>query len=193
MLFSALNYNHAPITEYSLLRLLDLIGPGPAPPAKPSVQDAILIPEATAGWYSLLTFSWLNPLLSLGYVRPLEVSDLYKLQDDRSAAVIADRILTSFEARRARAQEYNARLANGEISAGWRHIWWFIRGNRVDREKAWREKHGKRSPSLLLALNDSVKWWFWSGAIMKIIGDIADVTSPLVFKVHFTLHRFSRS
>lgn len=118
-----------------------------------------MIPEATAGWFSLLTFEWITPLLSLGYARPLEASDLYRLQDDRSAAYIADKILTSFEARRIRANEYNERLANGQVKAGWRNIIWTLKGNRADREKHWREVAGKRKASLALAMNDSVKWF----------------------------------
>lgn len=129
------------------------------PPPKASIEDATLIPEATAGWFSLLTFEWLTPLLSLGYARPLEASDLYKLQDDRSAAYIADKIMASFEARRTRANEYNERLANGQVKAGWRNIIWTLRGNRADREKRWREVQGKRKASLALAMNDSVKWF----------------------------------
>lgn len=128
------------------------------PPPKTSINDAEMIPEATARWFSLVTFSWITPLLSLGYARPLEASDLYKLQDDRSASYIADRILVSFNMRQIEADEYNSRLAKGDVKAGWRIIWWILRGNRVGREKQWREIDGKRKASLVLAMNDSVKW-----------------------------------
>jgi hypothetical protein len=148
-----------------------------------SVNDAALLPEATAGWFSLVTFTWMTPLLSLGYARPLEASDLYKLQDNRSAAYIADKINTSYEARKKKADAYNVRLANGEINPGWRVVWWSIRRNRKDRERKWREVTGRKKASLTYALNDSVKWWFWSAGILKLIGDIAQVTSPLLVKV----------
>ncbi len=69
----------------------------------------------TAGWFSLLTFGWMNRLMVLGYARPLEASDLWRLQEHRSSEVIANAILDSFEARRRKADEYNTRLANGEI------------------------------------------------------------------------------
>lgn len=118
-----------------------------------------MLPETTAGWFSLLTFQWITPLLALGYSRPLEAPDLYKLPDHRSAAYIADRILDSFETRKIKANEYNARLADGDVKAGWRHIWWAVKGNRVEREKHWREVSGKRKASLVYAMNDSVKWW----------------------------------
>ncbi|KAI0041202.1 ABC transporter [Auriscalpium vulgare] len=153
------------------------------PPPKASVHDAEEIPEVTAGWFSLLTFSWLNPLMTLGYARPLEDSDLYKLQDHRSSTFIADKILTSFEARRKAADEYNVRLANGEIKPSLRQrVAWSVKGNRAEREKHWREEKGKRKPSLTWAMNDSIKWWFWSGGVLKVTGDTAQVTSPLLVK-----------
>lgn len=142
-----------------------------------------MLPEVTAGWFSILTFSWITSLLALGYARPLEASDLYRLQDDRSAAVIAQKIVRSYEQRRQIADEYNARLANGGVSPGWRKLWWGLRGNRTERERLWREKEGRRRASLTLALNDSVKWWFWSGGLLKVSGDIATILTPLLVKV----------
>ncbi|KAG1827732.1 ABC transporter [Suillus variegatus] len=152
------------------------------PPPKKSIHDADLIPEATAGFASLLWFTWITPLLSLGYARPLESSDLYRLQEERGALPIAEAILTSFKTRQKKASEYNERLTKGEISPGLRGLWWSIKGVRKEREKQWREKDGKRKASLILAMNDSVFWWFWSAGILKVIGDTAQITSPLVVK-----------
>ncbi|KAG1821831.1 ABC transporter [Suillus subaureus] len=155
---------------------------GSPPPPKKSIHDADLIPEATAGFASLLWFTWITPLLSLGYARPLESSDLYRLQEERGALPIADAILTSFKTRQNKAAEYNERLAKGEIGPGLKGLWWSIRGVRAEREKQWREKDGKRKASLILAMNDSIFWWFWSAGVLKVIGDTAQITSPLVVK-----------
>jgi hypothetical protein len=167
---------------FSFLR--GLIVPINPPPPKASIEDADYIPEMTAGWFSLLTFGWMNGLMTLGYARPLEASDLWRLQDYRSSGVIAEAILNSFEERRKRADEYNARLANGEIKPplGLR-LKSLLRGNREERLKRWREKDGKKQPSLTMAMNDSVKWWFWSGGLLKVVGDTAQITSPLILKV----------
>ncbi|KAI9000570.1 P-loop containing nucleoside triphosphate hydrolase protein [Trametes punicea] len=167
--------------------------PRDIPPPKASLDDADLIPEASAGWLSILTFNWITSLMALGYARPLEASDLYKLQDHRAAAVIADKITKSFDARQAAAAEYNARLANGEISPGIRRLWWTVRGNRAEREKQWRDKDGRKRASLTLALNDSIKWWFWTGGFMKLIADCAQVTSPLLVKaiINFATESYS--
>ncbi|KAI9463347.1 ABC transporter [Lactarius psammicola] len=137
----------------------------------------------TAGWFSLLTFGWMNSLMTLGYARPLEASDLWKLQEHRSSEVIANAILDSFEARCRQADEYNARLASGEIKPPLKlrlisALW----GDGEERLRQWVEKDGKKQPSLTLAINDSVKWWFWSGGILKVVSDTAQGTSPLVVK-----------
>ncbi|KAJ7671586.1 ABC transporter [Mycena polygramma] len=153
----------------------------PSPPGG-TLEDASLSPDLTAAWYDLIYWGWITPLLSLGYQRPLEATDLYKLGDERASAYIAEKITTSFDRRHKAAIEYNIRLANGDISPGWRAIWWTVRGGRAKREKQWREKDGKRRASLVWAMNDSVKWWFWSGGILKVIGDTAQITSPLVVK-----------
>jgi hypothetical protein len=161
-----------------------LIIPIDPPAPKASIEDADYIPEMTAGWFSLLTFNWMNKLMTLGYARPLEASDLWKLQDHRSAGVIAETILSSFDARRKKADEYNARLANGEIKPPLKlRVMSRLRGDGEERLKRWREKDGKAQPSLTLAMNDAVKWWFWSGGVLKVIGDTAQVTSPLILKV----------
>jgi hypothetical protein len=161
-----------------------LIIPTDPPPPKGSIEDADYIPEMTAGWFSLLTFGWMNSLMTLGYARPLEASDLWKLQEHRSAGVIAESILSSFDARRKKADEYNARLANGEIKPPWRlRVMSRLRSDGEERLKRWREKDGKAEPSLTRAMNDAIKWWFWSGGVLKVIGDTAQVTSPLILKV----------
>ncbi|EGN95824.1 hypothetical protein SERLA73DRAFT_60499 [Serpula lacrymans var. lacrymans S7.3] len=149
------------------------------PSPKSSLDDADIIPEVSASIFSLLSFGWLTPLLSLGYMRPLQATDLYKLPQDRSAAHVADIILSSFEERRRKADEYNTQLAHGDISPGLKGLWWSVTGNRAERETRWRETDGKRQASLILAINDSVKWWFWSAGALKVIGDTAQVTSPL--------------
>ena len=122
--------------------------------------------------------------MTLGYARPLEASDLWKLQEYRSSQVIADAILNSFEARQREADEYNARLANGEIQPPLSlRLMSRLRGKREEKLKRWRENDGKKQPSLTWAMNDSIKWWFWSAGILKVIGDTAQATSPLIVKV----------
>ena len=121
--------------------------------------------------------------MRLGYSRPLEATDLYKLQDDRSSGFIAEKIIRSFEERQKKAAEYNSRLANGEISPGLKGIWWSIRRQRQEREREWREKTGKKKASFAMAVNDSVFFFFWSAGLLRLISDVALITSPLLVKV----------
>ena len=153
------------------------------PPPKASLDEADIIPEVNANWLSILTFEWIGPLLRLGYTRPLEATDLYKLQDDRSSGFIAEKIIRSFEERQKQAAEYNSRLANGEISPGLKGIWWSIKGQRQEREREWREKTGKKKASFAMAVNDSVFFFFWSAGVLRLIADTALITSPLLVKV----------
>ncbi len=121
-------------------------------------------------------------MLRLGFARPLEATDLWKLQTDRGSRHIADIINASYERRVLAATEFNKRLETGEIGPGIKGIWWSIRGNRGEKEKAWKEANKKKA-SLVWAMNDSVKWWFWSAGLFKVVSDVAQVTSPLVVKV----------
>ncbi|KAF8623627.1 hypothetical protein AX17_007328 [Amanita inopinata Kibby_2008] len=175
------------VHKKSWLSYIPFASRSPPPPPKPSIDDASLIPESSASFFSILTFSWITPLLSLGYARPLEASDLYKLQDHRSAARIALLINESFDRRTREAAEYNARLANGQISPGLKAVWWRLTGKRKEREKRWREVDGRKKASLVRAMNDSIKYWFWLGGFFKVIGDIAQIMTPLLVKaiIHF--------
>ncbi|CAA7266731.1 unnamed protein product [Cyclocybe aegerita] len=140
-----------------------------------------MIPEASANFFSLLTFQWMTPLMSLGYARPLEESDLYRLPDSSSASYIGDLIVQSFERRRKTAEEYNERLTSGQISPPkWKVLWWSFLGNSEGREKHWRNVDRKKYPSLVLAMNDSVKYRFWSAGILKLFADTLTITSPLL-------------
>lgn len=153
-----------------------------APPSPASLDDAPLIPEATANIFSLITFGWITPLLRLGFARPLEAADLWKLQTDRSSQSIAEKINASYERRVLVAKEFNERLERGEIGPGVKGIWWSIRGNRREKEKEWKEANKKKA-SLVWAMNDSVKWWFWSAGLFNVVSNVAQITSPLVVKV----------
>lgn len=154
------------------------------PPPKRSPGD--VIPEATASWFSILMFGWMTPLLILGWSRPLEATDLYQLQPDRSASAVSAKIMGSYNNRCRDAASYNEKLASGEIKIGWRRFWWNLRGTRYRqrREEQWRTKDGQRKGSLVWAMNDTVKRWFWVGGVLRLISDISEVCSSLVVKVN---------
>lgn len=121
--------------------------------------------------------------MSLGYARTLEATDLWKLQDHRSSAVISEKILGSFAARRTVADEWNARLDQGMINPGFgKKTWWNLTGKWEEKEKAWREGQ-RKSASLTWAMNDSIKSWFWWAVVFRLLGDMANALTPLLVKV----------
>ena len=58
------------------------------PPIDP-VLDENVCPEERAGLVSLLTFSWITPLLTAGYLKPLEFKDFFTLAPADSVAVLS--------------------------------------------------------------------------------------------------------
>ncbi|KAK4142388.1 P-loop containing nucleoside triphosphate hydrolase protein [Dichotomopilus funicola] len=55
--------------------------------------------EENAGFWSLLSFAWLSPLMSVGYRRPLERGDIWLIPKDRSAAALHQKLEASFNRR----------------------------------------------------------------------------------------------
>ena len=58
--------------------------------------------EYSAGFFSKLTFQWMAPLMHVGYLRPLELGDIWLVNPDRSAEVMTDRMMKAFKERAAR-------------------------------------------------------------------------------------------
>lgn len=153
-----------------------------APPL--SLDDAPLLPESHAPWLSQLTFSWLNPLMSQGYTRPLQATDMYKLGDSRASHLYSTRLQEAFARRQAAVEEFKLRVENKEANPPrWRLALWTLTRSRTAREEEWRRIALKRQPSLAGALNDTVFWWFWIGGIYKGLADAGTICSPLVVKV----------
>jgi len=160
------------------------------PPPKILSDDTKLpvSPEATASWLSLITFGWLDDLLSLGYARPLEKSDLYRLPPSRDSSKYAAQIEAAFQHRKARADETNAKIDNHELKPPLRlRLVWALTGNSASRYDAWITNYPRAKPSLVLALNDAVFWWLWVGGALKLLADIGTVCAPLLIRVSTVL------
>ena len=61
--------------------------------------------EYHANFFSLLTFQWINPLMTVGYKRPIEVQDIYLVNPDRASEVMTRKLTTSFKYRAARGEQ----------------------------------------------------------------------------------------
>jgi ATP-binding cassette subfamily C (CFTR/MRP) protein 1 len=69
---------------------------GPVPPTPQSRQVSR---EYNAGLLSRLSFQWMQPLMTVGYKRPLESNDIWSVNPDRSADVLAERLNAAFKKR----------------------------------------------------------------------------------------------
>ncbi|TFY67781.1 hypothetical protein EVJ58_g1400 [Rhodofomes roseus] len=168
----------------------------PPPPAPKSLDDATLLPMACASFISVLTYSWINPLMMLGYQRTLQATDLWKLDSSREAGTLGTRFDLAWAARVQAAAEWNARLAAGEVTPSlWLHIKWFFVAllhlasfgeTRRELKREWREGAGRREPNIAWALNDVFGWTFWTGGIFKVFGDTAQLMGPLLVRAIIT-------
>jgi hypothetical protein len=153
-----------------------------APPR--SLDDAPLLPEDHAPWLSQLTFWWLNPLMSHGYTRPLQATDMYQLGESRASHLYSTRLQASFARRLEAVKAFQVRVEKNEARPqAWRRALWTITGSRKAKEEEWQRVAAKRQPSLAGALNDTVFWWFWIGGLYKGLADAGTICSPLVVKV----------
>ncbi|KZT73648.1 ABC protein [Daedalea quercina L-15889] len=168
----------------------------PPPPAPKSLDDAKLVPVANASFISVLTYTWINPLMVLGYQRTLQATDLWKLDESREAGTLGAQFDVAWAARVQAAAEWNARLAAGEVQPSlWlRFKWFFIalvhlmsfRETRRELETSWREGGGRREASIAWALNDVFGWTFWTGGIFKVFGDTSQLMGPLLVRTIIT-------
>ncbi|KZT61359.1 ABC protein [Calocera cornea HHB12733] len=150
----------------------------PPPPPPPTLQDATVIPLATANFLSVLTYAWISPLMTLGYQRPLQATDLWAMDDSRKSELLSTKLTAAWERRVKEAEEYNAKIDSGEIK---------ITGLTKLRSRVmrWRseDKHtGRKIASLAWAMNDVFGVGFWAGGLFKVVGDTAQLMAPLLSK-----------
>lgn len=168
------------------------------------MDDAETIRISHANWLSEFTFceprdvsrtlqgrfvdgffssGWLQPLLVLGYKRELEATDLPKMDETREAGFLADKFEANFARRRKDVEEWNRGLNEGTYvpSSLQRMRWRALAALGIGRAD------GRREVGMAMALSDTFFWAFWSAGIYKIIGDVAQTTSPLVMRQIITL------
>ena len=159
----------------------------PPPPAPLSLNDPPVTPEVTASFFSYLVFNWVSPMMALGSARPLQPTDLWKMDDARSAEVLSDKLAAAFEARQLKAKEYNARLADPKTPLPFPQRWLYpVMPHREKREMDYRTKHGKKKASLAWSLSDTFGSFFWLGGAIKVFGDTATACSPLLIRALIT-------
>ena len=122
-------------------------------------------------------------MMALGAARPLQPTDLWKMDDKRSAALLSDRLIHNLEVRQEAAAEYNRKLADSSTPLPFmRRLTYPLMPNRKARENEYRAKTGKRSASLGWALSDTFGAYFWTGGAFKILADMSQATTPLTLR-----------
>ncbi|KAG8903099.1 hypothetical protein FRC01_009328, partial [Tulasnella sp. 417] len=171
----------------------------PQPPPK-SLEDAEITPLATANIISLLTYHWITPIITLGYQRPLQAPDLWKMDPSREAGTLSSEFDRAWARRVEEAKVWNDRLAKGEIKpslvkrTSWRLKSVFGKRSFAEQEEAWRNGEGQKHASLLWALNEVLGAAFWLGGLYKVFGDTCQLMGPLVSKalINFGKERWYR-
>ncbi|WVF66753.1 hypothetical protein IAT40_001495 [Kwoniella sp. CBS 6097] len=159
------------------------------PPPKRTLDEAERIPLAYASILSKLTFEWVTPIMVKGYQRPLQATDLWKLDESRESA------------RQKAAEEWNSQLPSRPPGLV-RKLRWSTKaiikfrlpesyssygkgGSYAERRKTleqeWRRRSGRKRGSVAWALND-VLTGFWAGGLFKVFGDTAALMTPLLIK-----------
>ncbi|KZP16437.1 ABC protein [Athelia psychrophila] len=174
----------------------------PPPPARDTLSDAPISPIATASFFSILTYSWITDIMVLGYQRTLQAGDLWRLDPSRECLHLSMTLDDAWASRERAAEEWNARLASGDVHPGVaRRAWWAARAlrgtgsygqRRADIEQAWRELGGRKQASLAWALNDTFGMSFWSGGLFKVVGDTSQLMGPIIIQqiINFGTERY---
>ncbi|KAF8530125.1 ABC protein [Hysterangium stoloniferum] len=159
----------------------------PPLPVPPSLDAVDVMPLNEASLWSVLTFAWITPIMTLGYQRPLQASDLWKIDSTREVFGLVKLLDASWERRVEHANEWNAKVKAGEARPTWtkKGIWAVKALSGILRD-GWRAKYtiyvdkwSHQEASLVWALNDTFGWQFWIGGGAKVIGDTAQLMGPL--------------
>ncbi|KAI0091325.1 ABC protein [Irpex rosettiformis] len=141
----------------------------------------------------MLTYTWITPIMTLGYQRTLQATDLWKLDTSRESGPLGDRLDTAWARRVQEADEWNALLAKGEIRPSFfKRAKWSVQAmknaksgyteKRAALERQWLEHDGRKEASLAWALNDTLGLSFWLGGLFKVLGDTSQLMGPILVK-----------
>ncbi|KDQ12205.1 hypothetical protein BOTBODRAFT_57028 [Botryobasidium botryosum FD-172 SS1] len=178
--------------------------PTPAPLAFGKGHE---VPDATSNVLSQIFFTWLTPLLGVGWSRPLQRDDLWEMDPQRRATQVGDALETTFFQRcplekRPRKTSANASRKRDSYHSDSDSFDQVKGATSVDPEKgtdltAGRGRHWrwsrqsqtaapKQDESFLKALNETFFWLFWRAGLLKLCSDTLLTTSPLVTRALLT-------
>lgn len=187
--------------------------PKNGPPRPPeSLDDVPEIPLATASIFSQLTYSWVTPLMTLGYQRPLMATDLWKMDKTREARLLSDKFMEAYTRREIEAKAYNARLLDPtdpmQPSRMQRFKWHLELTMHPRRHKSSSipidnvsdvsklsskaqrlhvleedwRQGSGRRKASIVMSLNETMSGFWAGGLFKVVGDSAQLMCPLLTK-----------
>jgi ATP-binding cassette, subfamily C (CFTR/MRP), member 1 len=96
----------------------DRINPLKRRKAPPVPKERMVSREYGASLLSLMTFQWMNPVMTVGYLRPLELADVWLVSPDRSSETLTPKLVASFKRRAAAGERYPLIMAMHETFKG---------------------------------------------------------------------------
>ena len=72
----------------------------------PIPKERVVSREYNAGLFSRLSWQWMAPIMHVGYQRPLELNDIWLVNPDREAGLLAKKLGASFKKRAANGDRY---------------------------------------------------------------------------------------
>ncbi|KAF7349832.1 ABC protein [Mycena venus] len=155
----------------------------PPPPA--TLDEAPISPYVTASLISRLTYTWITPMMILGFQRTLQASDLWRMGPEQEAGYLTDKLEAAWARRIEAAEAHNARLAKGEVKPPLlKRVRWAMHGRekREEMQRWWQEEGGKKEASLAWSLNDVLGHMFWKGGLFKVGQDTSQLMGPILVK-----------
>jgi hypothetical protein len=154
------------------------------------------MPLNEASLWSIMTYDWCTPIMTLGYQRPLQATDLWKMDSTREVSGLVKVLDSSWAKRVEQAKEWNVQVKAGKLKPSWSNkSFWAVKAlSGVPRTGGWRAKYttyvdkwSNRQASLAWALNDTFGWQFWIGG-MCFIGFIGFIA---IYNLYFDHSRCS--
>ncbi|KAJ5895086.1 ABC transporter integral membrane type 1 [Penicillium taxi] len=65
----------------------------------PVPKERTVSKEYGASFFSIISFQWMSPLMKVGYLRPLELQDIWTVNPDRTVDVLSDRLDVALQKR----------------------------------------------------------------------------------------------
>ncbi|KAI0746725.1 multidrug resistance-associated ABC transporter [Daedaleopsis nitida] len=177
---------------------LQMWNPFRPPPAPPAYGGGKVVPETSSSPLSRLCFSWLDPLLAVGFSRPLEAEDFWSMPDNRLTDSLTERVEYAFY-KRCPPEERPAFLSQAEHPASGARPEEVTRHSNAstkspqgdekdpkadlkdcDRGADGPKKKSKHDASLLKALHNVFWLEFWTAGFLKLLSDTLNTTTPLI-------------